>query len=546
MMGISRRQFLKWSLVTGASLLAPIPALAANSSPGDGGPAPTDVAFIDHYNLRGYSDGEEATVRQLAQLKLNLDQTAALGVSRYVLFMGDTFEGLLTYDFDMDGVGRVGQVFRIGGSDRARAAFLRGAVREALDHATARGIKVYVNTNQFQIAKPVYRFLSERLAGSTGSPVCPGREDTWRLYRGKLGEFLGLFPEIAGIQVTADEATYSILECQCDYCRHLSPLDRVNRLARETAAMAGAREVQMRAWQFLDALDAYDPGRMFDGLPDNVTMSLKSVNADFLLNAKFDDRLIGAADPTRQIIEFDAWREYDGHNYFPTYLGDDWAAHVRACAERGIRRYAVRLNWNNGDNPIFDRPWGNVVNVAMLHALARNPHADPDRLLRRVIAERFPVAAREAAFALYKSTLDLKRTTYFLDGDYLAHHTRLPKDLERTTEIYDTVKDRLRTVEDFRRRRAALDEVYAAVARHIDALDGSAPPAWVAEMRRGARVDWFVGMGLLNQMQAISAARNEAALAERVLDNDRRWEAEDKPSYLDMRGPMPKIILGVG
>ena len=203
---ISRRQFLKWSLIGGASLMLPSSALAANAVPGDGASGLADITFIDHYNLRGYSEGESATRQQLAQLKLNLEQAAALGVTHYVLFMGDTFEGLLTYDFDMDGVGRVGQVFREGGSDRARAAFLRDMLRQAVDYATARGVKLIVNTNQFQIAKPVYRLLSERLAGTAGAPVCPGREDTWRLYRGKLGEFLGLFPEVVGLQVTADEA----------------------------------------------------------------------------------------------------------------------------------------------------------------------------------------------------------------------------------------------------------------------------------------------------------------------------------------------------
>ena len=543
---VSRRQFLKWSLAAGATLLLPTPALAANASPGDGGSALTDVAFIDHYNLRGYAEGADATRRQLAQLKLNLDRTAALGVTRYVLFTRDTFEGILTYDFDMDGVGRVGQVFGAGSATRQTAAFLRGMLREAVDHATARGVKLYVNTNQFEIPKPVYRLLDERLAGTTGSPVCPGREDTWRLYRGKLNEFLGLFPEIAGLQVTADEVTYSILDCQCDYCRALSPLERINRLARETAAVVGKREVHLRAWQFIEALDAYDPARMFDGLPDSVVMSLKSVRPDFLLNAAFDDRLIGAGDPTRQVVEFDAWREYDGHNYFPTYQGDAWATVARACAARGIRRYAVRLNWNDGDNPIFERPWANAVNVAMLLALARTPYSDPDRLLRRVVADIFPPAARAAAVAVYKSSLSLKQAAYFLGDDYLAHHMRLPKDLERTTEIYATVQDRLRTADDFRRRRAALDEVYAAVAARVAALDGAAPAGWVAELRRGARVDWFVGMGLLNQLQAVSPARGEAALTERVLDNDRRWQAEDTASYLDLRGPMPKILLGVG
>lgn len=543
---ISRRQFLKWSLIGGASLMLPSSALAANAVPGDGASDLADITFIDHYNLRGYSEGPDATRQQLAQLKRNLDQTAALGVTHYVLFMGDTFEGLLTYDFELDGVGRVGQALPPGGAERTRAAFLRDMTRQAVDYATARGVKLYVNTNQFQIVKPVYRFLSERLAGSTGSPVCPGREDTWRLYRGKLAEFLGLFPEVAGLQVTADEAAYSILDCQCDYCRQLDALERVNRLARETAAMAGPREVQMRAWQFLPPLDAYDPARMFDGLPDNVVMSLKHVNSDFLLNGKFDARRIGAGDPARQIVEFDAWREYDGHNYFPTYLGDVWAAHTRAAADRGVRRYAVRLNWNNGDNPIFDLPWGNAVNVHILQGLARNPSADADRLLRRFVAERFPAEARAAAAAVYKLSTHLKRAAYFLDDDYLAHHSRLPKDLERTSEIYATVQERLQTADDFSRRRAALDEVSAALAGRLDALDGGASAEWVAGLRRGARVDWFVGMGLLNQMQAISPARGEAALAERILDNDRRWQAEDMASYLDMRGPMPKIILGVG
>jgi len=500
------------------------------------------VTLVDHHNLRDVESRIEESWQQVDAIKRGIDQAAALGVGSYALFAGQTFEGMLPYDFELPGVGNLGQALPVSDKARRNAEGLRACLAEAIRYANARQVRLLFHTNQFEAPDALYDVVGDRLQGATGTPICPGREDTWRIYRGKVETFCQMFPDLDGLQVTADESDVTILDCQCPYCQHLDPVARINQLTDETAHAVGAREAQLRTWQFLAGMDAYDPRHMTASLPPNVTLSLKSTRGDFMLDAPFDDALVGAGDPARQIIEFDAWGEYTGHNILPCYMGDIWASQFATCAARGIRQYAIRMNWNSAQYPLFERPWAGLVNLRVGLALARQPHLSADEALRQFIAETYPATAREAAFAFYKSTPDFMRALYYYDGAYLAHHSRMLKTVESTREAYAGLQHLFRTPDDFERQRQRVEAAYQAMAARIAALP-DLPPDWRDELDRAVGSMRYVGLGLVNQLAAVSEHRRDPALRERILAAEAEWQALDSASFDHMRGEMPRVVL---
>ena len=67
-----------------------------------------ELIFIDHENLR-YVEGKNVTQFQVNQIKQNIDQAKKYGVSGYLLFAKETMEAMLTYDFDVEGIGNIGE-----------------------------------------------------------------------------------------------------------------------------------------------------------------------------------------------------------------------------------------------------------------------------------------------------------------------------------------------------------------------------------------------------------------------------------------------------
>ncbi|UCF14100.1 MAG: hypothetical protein JSW59_11865 [Phycisphaerales bacterium] len=66
-----------------------------------------ELVFIDHENLR-YIEDSETTAFQVNEIKRNIDQAKQYGVDAYLLFANKTMEGMLTYDFDVPGIGNIG------------------------------------------------------------------------------------------------------------------------------------------------------------------------------------------------------------------------------------------------------------------------------------------------------------------------------------------------------------------------------------------------------------------------------------------------------
>ena len=500
-----------------------------------------ELVFIDHQNLRYIADSARIAF-QANEARKNMAQAARLGVDTYLFFAKETFDAMLNIDSPMPGIGSIGaQAFAPNGEHRRVGAYLRCALGELLQYARTKQLRVFYHSNQFIFKENVLKVIKPAVWGTS---ICPGRQMTWSIYRQKLGEFFALFPDLAGLQITGDETQASVLECRCDSCRHLGFVERVNRLTTETARVCAGygKEVQMRTWGRMGELTAESgPAHMGDGLPNHVFFSIKNTQGDFHLPNAMDEGFIRAADAKRIIVEFDAWREYEGHNYFPCYMGDIWAPRFKLLQQLGIKRIAVRLNWNSNINPIFAAPWGNLVNIYTFLKLAENPQRSPDDILRSFIRENYPQACQEKAFALYKFTSAFQKTMYYFQGHYSANHSRVQDDdalkvlsaLQKTGEFT--------SAEHFAGKRAQIERAGEEAERLVQAIAPHVPAAWGQGLLQGIIVEQTIARANLIKMEAWfwKKQNNEneyRQVLEQLRQEQRTWQDQYPDSFHEMDG----------
>ena len=390
-----------------------------------------EIGFIDHQNLR-YIENEKLISFQVGEIKKNLDEAEKLGINSYLLFAKETMEAAINYNFEVDGIGNIGALaFPEDSEHRKIARYIVPAFKEVIEYAKGKNIKIYIHSNQFIFPDEVLPIIKPAVWGTA---ICPGKPATWEIYRKKIEEFINLFPGIAGLQITGDETQVSVLECNCENCRNIGFIERINMLTTETANVCAKHgmEVQMRTWQRMGELG--DPANMYKNIPGNVVFSLKNTAGDFHITNPFDTVFVGNRKPDRQIVEFDAWREYEGHNYFPCYLGDIWSPRFKKLKTLGVKRIAVRVNWNSNKNPIFECPWGNIVNIYTFLQLAKDPDKNPDIILKEFIAENYPVKTRETAFEIYKQINFISRKYILFRRNV---HRTPQQDVKRTSRISD-------------------------------------------------------------------------------------------------------------
>ncbi len=512
------------------------------------------LLFVDHYDLRYLEPEPSELDRELGAIIRNLDQAAAYGAEAYVLF-SRSFEDLLTYDFEVGGVGNLGAVaFPQGGLYRARAEMYRAYLRRVIEEADRRGVTVIMHTNQFEYPQEVLALLPT-LTTPDGT-VCPESEAGWAAYRGKLSEFFALFPRLEGLQLTADEAEISALACGSG-----SPDERVNRLVEETVSVAAdhGRTAQIRAWGRIEELGAWEPSGPSDPLlRPNAWLSVKNTEGDFHLFGP--QSLLVSSEAPRLIVEFDAWREYSGWNFYPCYIGDTVAERIRAIRPDGERAVSVRLNWVANANPLFDKPYGNLVNLRVIASLAADPQRQPDEILRQWLAQTYPSGSVEAAFDLYKHSARFHRQMLSMGTSATTDHTRLFRSheredaFERALEVLTRLQGQglLTEPENFDQRRSVLDNALADARRDISALGDGTPARWLDDLDHGAQVLWYVAQGTTDQLELTyhrvrlsegDGARSIGDLATDVSARAAAWEEWDAESYELMRGYAAPLML---
>ncbi len=547
-------------------------ASAGATSTAQGTPASgVRLAFVDHASFRKLDPDAAVLAADLAAVERNLDAARQRGASSYVLFTGD-LEKVLTYEAAVPGIGAVGsRAFPPDDPWRADAAAYRQALGAAIDLGRTRGIDMLVHSNQFSYPDAVFAVVAPAIADAQGH-VCVDRPATWALYRAKLGELFDALPGLAGLQLTADEAEQSLFGCAPGGAAGEggelgaadgSTLARVNRLVAETAAVAAERglRVEARTWGRLYRLEREaDPAQMFEGLPANARLSLKYTAGDFHLFSP-PSPLLAAVDE-RAILELDAWGEHLGFNAFPCWLGPVWAPVIRDALRRGVAQLSVRVSWDNHANPLFERPWGNVVNVDLARAMAEDRDLDPDAFLRQWVDERYGPAGQDAALALYRRSTDLQ-AVWLAEGKVeLTDHSRLFRPYAGG-DPFERVRDRLDRLQeaggfkaagDFEARRERVDAACAEADGLVRALEvtGAAPTGWTAELARGARAQCHVARGTADQLALLFWRREAAAgrptpglaaLEERIRAWTAAWQAEDAASFALLEGGAGRALV---
>lgn len=434
-----------------------------------------DLQVIDHHNLRRYRPDEpEVVAREVAQIKRNMDVAAQLGFTSYLLFQEEAFPELLTW-----------------GGKHEPDDKLRKALREVLDHATARGLGLHLHCNEFMWPKDV------------GVPY-GNTDQAWETYRNALKELIAIYPEIAGFEVTADETSGALNTKEGVLKFH-------NETARALNSDGRKRLALMRTWQRVSDFMG-SPSTLGNGDEPNVIFSVKNTDGDFQITKGFDADFIGAVKAVdRLLVEFDAWREHETHNIFPVYLGEYWAARFQQLKNAGVQRIGVRFNWNSGEFPITERPWANWVNAFTLVRLAENPDSHPDDILREFVDIYFPAHSREAAFSIYKGSFDYVKALYYHDGEKITDHGRV----NRARKIGDksVPKDWMTQVD------ARLEQMMKLI--------GQLPSkgAYKAEFERGAKAVAYMSKAIGLQL---GAAGDRGLI--------REWQEYDPASYEELCG----------
>ncbi len=560
-------------------------ATAASSEAAGGGSSPSAsppralgtpstalrLSLVDHASFRKLDEGEGDLAEDLATTQRRMAAAQALGASRYVLFTGD-LESLLTYDLPVPGLGALGpKAFPPGDPRREQAARSQAALAAVIAEGRRLGLEVWVHTNQFSYPEPVFALARPAIADEAGH-ICVDRPVTWALYRAKLTELFDALPGLSGLQLTADEAEQSLFGCAPGGSQGEggrigaadgSTLARVNRLVAETAQVAAERglAVEARTWGRLYRLEEEaDPRRMTEGLPANTDLSLKVTDGDFHLFSP-PSPLLAHVD-ARVTLELDAWGEHLGFNHFPCWQGPVWAPMLRPALARGVRRLALRIAWDQQANDLFERPWGNLLNLDYARALADDPGLEPDSFLQAWVAARYRPPAREAAMALYRRSTALQAVWLAEDEVELTDHSRLFRPYGGG-DRFERVRDRLDRLQaegafldaaDFAARRATVaaacteaQDLVAALAR-----SGGAPEAWTAELARGARAQCRVAEGVTDQLELLHLRRREAAgeeapgladLAARIRAWTAAWQAEDPASFELLEGGAAAALL---
>jgi hypothetical protein len=536
--------------------------VAPAAGPPAGSRGELTLEFVDHANLRDFPRDPGALEREAVAVEAGIADARAWGAERYVLFTRD-FEDLILYDDAARGLG-LPLPRPEGSTDRAVVLANRTALARLAGEARSAGMGLSVHTNQLDFPDDLVEAAGSRL-GPGGVPCALG-DATWPLVRAKVHELYEAAPELDGLVLTADEAPYPVWDCgsagapgagdpstsaalAASGPSSESVAAAVTRLITETALAAAAHDrlVDVRAWGRVEAMPGVPPP---DDLPPNIRISTKDTDGDFQLFSAESPLLAGPVD----VVEVDAWGEYSGWNYFPVYMGDIWAPRVRRAAGAGAASLAVRVNWAEA-NPIFGRPWGNLVNLALARGLAADPDADPDALLRAWIAARWPANAAEDAFTLYKRSAPLVRTMTSVGSVETTDHSRAFRTRD-SADAYERARDsldraqaegKLLTAADFDARRKEVAAAEAEALALVEALPDSVPNVWRSELERGARALGAIGRltteqlalahwqsvlddgpGSENRASASALLTRAAADIQRIAE---AWHASDPESY---------------
>ncbi len=514
------------------------------------------LTMIDHHNFRPiYRMTDEELRSQVDEIKINLDHAKELGFDSYLLFSRG-FEFLVTYDFKTPTLGDMTRkVFTEESDHRKRQVDYAVLFNEILDYAEKCGVDIIFHSNQFEFPDELFDFAGEKVR--TGDRVCTGKPATREAFGAKFVKFFTRFPKCAGIQLTFSESLQGLGGCNCEACAHISDGERIAMMVNEVYNRVSpmGKEVSVRTW------GGFETSGVVDMIDENVVLSTKVTHQDFFLTSP-DSLLIGK-NAGSQEVEFDGWGEYFGYDYYPCYEGERFARQIAKCKEAGVRRLAVRVNWEHFVNHIFSRPWGNAANIYVFSCLAREKDIDHLACLRDYISLTYPDSAKNKAEHIFLTSRDIMLSWMTWRGENANNHSMVYKRSRRGTyhkatdywagraigtncKTEDTVAKNYDLVfAQVRERRSEIEDRYKEACEIVKGLPEDVPAEWKREMLRGARTLQYVAR-INNQCAGLAAAQDYfeeygempdySEIRENLLATDRKWREDDQEMYDWMLG----------
>lgn len=244
---------------------------------------------------------------------------------------------------------------------------------------------------------------------------------TWDAIRAKYVKLFEVCPGIDGVVISMVEGAVGIWY-DTKVTSNLSAEDRIAKLIDTVDGVCAplGKEVYCRTF-------AYTPGDI-----RVITEGLKRAKADVIAMPKCvphdwqpfypNSPEIGDTGGKRQVVEFDLGHEFTGLSRIPYICIDFVKRHLDYDVSKGADGAVFRIErdkyW------ALDTPNQAVIEVAS--ALLANPSADPHKLYRQRLAERYPSALVPHIYRAFMRTPKIVEKGLFTLGEWTSNHSVLP------------------------------------------------------------------------------------------------------------------------
>jgi len=289
---------------------------------------------------------------------------------------------------------------------------LAADINTICDLAHSKGIKVDV--------------WSRELADIPAEFVKDGKIDladprTWAAIQDKYRKLFAACPKVDGVVITMSEGSVAIWN-DAKVSSPLSAEDRLQTLIDKVDEVCReyGKEVYCRSF-------AYTPGDLeviqkgtIRAKADVISMP-KCVPHDWQPYYPFSPE-IGEVGNKRQVVEFDLGHEFTGLSTIPYINIEYMKRHLDYGISKGICGAVFRIErmkwW------AVDTPNQAVIDVAS--TLLVDPSADPYKLYRQWLADRYPAEAVPHLYSAFIRTQEIVEKGLFVLGDWVTNHSKVP------------------------------------------------------------------------------------------------------------------------
>jgi hypothetical protein len=202
----------------------------------------------------------------------------------------------------------------------------------------------------------------------------------------------------------------------------ISPEKRVARLIDDMAAVCKrfGKDFFVRTFSYEPQELKYILAGLAECKSDVIVMS-KCVPHDWQPFYPYNPA-IGNVGGKRQIVEFDLGHEFTGLSTIPYICIDYVKRHLDYDISKGIIGAVFRierLKWRAVDTP-------NQAVIDVSTKLLLDPSADPHKLYKQWLAERYPKEAVPHLYSAFMRTPEIVEKGFFVLGFWVTNHSRLP------------------------------------------------------------------------------------------------------------------------